>query len=509
MKARSISRTLILGAVVAASGVAVGCSLGGDDSDKAGGGEGPEPVVLTLANPAQREDLDEFVREVASLSDGSMRIEVEEGWREGEIDFERGTIEDVREGKVDLGSVGARALDLVGTNSLQPILAPFAVDSYALEREVLASPLAAEMLAGVGRAGVIGISLLPGELRKPLGVSGPLVDPADYRGTTIGIRPSELSARTFEALGVASTQGYQLDGDVSSLDGLETHLTGISGARNDAAAGSVAVNVTLWPRTLAMVMNRDAYEALDDDQREILRAAGRAALDPALADIRAREKEAMGILCKRPGLAIRSATRSQLAALRAAAAPVTRALKRDPATRHAVREIEAMRSEVEPEPAPACAPEDGARAGAATPVEGLWRMDTTRAEAAEVVQAADLVPENFGEFLFAFKDGRFAFTTESAGACIWAYGTYSVDDEVVEWRIEDGGGDSPNHALNVPGEVFRYDWSRYRDQLELAPIEGEVSPEPFRVEPWRQLDGEVSLEPLSDRCPPPADALEP
>ena len=67
----------------------------------------------------------------------------------------------------------------------------------------------------------------------------------------------------------------------------------------------------------------------------------------------------------------------------------------------------------------------------------------------------------------------------------------------------------PNDAGNAPGEVFNYGWSRYRDQLTLEPLEGEISPEPFRVEPWRLLDGEPSIEALSDRCPPPADALGP
>ena len=60
-----------------------------------------------------------------------MRIEFENSWRLGEVDNERGTIEDVRDGKVDLGSVGARAFDLVGVENFQPLVAPFAVDSSA------------------------------------------------------------------------------------------------------------------------------------------------------------------------------------------------------------------------------------------------------------------------------------------------------------------------------------------------------------------------------------------
>jgi TRAP-type C4-dicarboxylate transport system substrate-binding protein len=503
---RVVARFLTLAALIAVSAGLGGC-LGGDDSDKAGGEDEPDALVLTLANPGDAADLDEFVREVASQSDESMRIGLENGWREGEIDFERGTLEDVCDGRVDLGSVGARALDLVGVRSLRPLVAPFAVDSYALEREVLASPLAEEMLRGVEQADLVGIALLPGELRKPVGISRALVDTSDYRGATIGIRPSNLSAGTFEALG-ADTEGYLLDADVSSLDGLEAHLTAVAFAEYEGPTRTLAVNVNLWPRALVIVMNPDAYDALSADQREVLRAAGRASLDPAIEDLQAREREALGVLCSSGELAVRSATKPQLARLRAATAPVVQAVERSGHGREALSEIAAMRADVEPEQPLACPAEDSEPAGGgATPIDGLWQMETTRDEAAELVPAADLVAENWGEFLFAFRDGRFAFTTENGPACIWAYGRYTVDEDIVEWRIEDGGGEAPNDAANSPGEQFAFRWSQYRDQLALEPVAGAISPEPFRVEPWRRLDDEPSVDALSRRCPPPADAL--
>jgi TRAP-type C4-dicarboxylate transport system substrate-binding protein len=467
-------------------------------------------VVLTLANPDDSPfALDEFAREVERQSNGSVRIEFENNWRAGEIENEPGTIQDVRDGAADLGSVGARAFDLVGVRDFQPLVAPFAIDSYALQREVLDSPLAERMLSGVEQLDLVGVALLPGEMRRPLGISRPLITEADYRGATIGIRPSEVGERTFAALG-ATTTGYHFSDDISSFDGIETPVISVAFDGYDRPARTLATNVSLWPRVLTIVMNRDAWDALSDDQREALSAAGRAALDPSLEDVQGREQEALGILCNRGELAIRPATSSQLEALRAATAPVGQALERAPETREAVREISAMQAEVEPEPAPECAAEEGRpTTGGETPVDGLWLMETTKEEAATIIPASDLIPENWGEFIYAFEAGRFAFTTESQGACIWAYGSYSVDGDIVEWRIEDGGGETPQDAANEPGEVFRYAWSRYRDQLTLEAVEGEVSPEPFRVEPWRRLEGGVSLEPLSDRCPPPADALEP
>jgi TRAP-type C4-dicarboxylate transport system substrate-binding protein len=501
-----MSRIAIVVAIITIAVAVSGC---GEESNKAGGEESADAVVLTLASPENGAlDLDEYAREVESESGGSLRIEFEDSSRAGGPDSEVRTIRDVRTGKVEMGSVAARALDRVGIDSLQPLVAPFVIDSYALQREVLESPLATEMLAGVEDAGVVPIALLPGELRKPLGVTRPLLEASDYRGAAIGLRPSRLGARTFQALG-ANPVGYHSSDDVSSFDGIETHLDRLAFADDDMRAGTLGANVSLWPRILTIVMNRDAYEALSNDHRDALSAAGAAALDPSLAEIQSLEGEALGVLCNQGELAVRSASPAQLESLREATAPVVRAFGRHAAFREAVAKIEAMRAEIEPEQPPTCTTQRAEPAAdSETPVDGLWLMETTKEEAATLIPRGDLVPENWGEFRYAFQDGRFALTTESEGACVWAYGTYTVDGDRVEWRFEDGGGEAPNNAENEPGEVFDYGWSRYRDQLTLEPLEGETSPEPFRVEPWRLLDGAPSIDALSDRCPPPADALE-
>ena len=154
---------------------------------------------------------------------------------------------------------------MVGVKSLQPYVAPFAVDSYALQREVLHSGLPERMLGGVERLDLVGIALLPGELRKPVGVSRPLVEPADYRGARIATRLSELGLRTFRALG-ATGKAIVPGSDTSSFDGFETDITGLQDDY-DGAPRTLAANVNLWPRALVIVMNRDAYEGLSDDQR--------------------------------------------------------------------------------------------------------------------------------------------------------------------------------------------------------------------------------------------------
>ena len=505
-----MTRTRILGALGAAAALLGGC-LDGDNSDKAGGGLRPDPVVLTLANHEfDTTDLGEFARELARQSDGSLRIEFENGWRQGRADYEPRTIDDVQDGKIDMATVGARAFDLAGATSFQPLVAPLAVDSYALERRVLGSPLAARMLEGVDSIDVVGVALLPGDLRKPLGISRALVGAADYRGATIGTRASALGGRTFRALG-ARPKFYAPGGDISGFDGTEAGLTGVAFDLLDGPAQTLALNVNLWPRVLVIFMNRDSYAALSVDQREALRAAGRAALRPAIERVQQFDKEALGVICNRGEVAMRSASNSQLAALRAATAPLSDELEREPETRAAAREIAALRAEVEAEPAPTCTSGAAEQAkDGATPVDGLWRMTSTESEFAEIASPGDVVPENWGEFRFAFDRGRFAATTENGKACLWVYGRYAVKGDLVEWTIEDGGGQSvtAEDFFNRAGEFFTYRWSRYRDRLTLTPAKGRISPEPFRVKPWR-LQGKPTRGSLANRCLPPRDALQP
>ena len=275
------------------------------------------------------------------------------------------------------------------------------------------------------------------------------METADYRGARIATRLSELGLRTFRALG-ATGEAIVPGSDASSFDGFETDITGLQDDY-DGPPRTLAANVNLWPRALVIVMNRDAYERLSDDQREALRA-GRAAIDPALQHIREREREALGIVCRRAEPILRSATASQLDALRTAtelahAEPRTRS--RDPGRcardrGHARRGGTGAGAGL-----PARGPPSNAEGQ--TPVDGLWRMTTSADELARIAAPGDVVPENWGESTFALVAGRFAFTTENRDACVWAYGRYAVKGSLVEWTVEDGGGISPNDFLNTPG----------------------------------------------------------
>jgi hypothetical protein len=88
--ARTRGRIRVVGLILIL-GVLAGC--GGSGADKAGGASGQQPRILTMANPAGGSgELDGFVSEVARLSGGTIRIQVQNSWRAGQTRYETGLI---------------------------------------------------------------------------------------------------------------------------------------------------------------------------------------------------------------------------------------------------------------------------------------------------------------------------------------------------------------------------------------------------------------------------------
>ena len=378
---------------------AAGCSGG----TKAGGGPPRHTIVLTIANHETGDrDLAEYIAAVNRLSDGSIRLERREGWRGPEVDYDRGTVADVRAGKVDLAKIAVRSFDTFGVSSFQALMAPFLVDSLGLEQEALASPLADEMLAGINGLDVVGVAMLPGEPRRPFGQRRRFLAPPDYRGALFGIRPSRVSIATLRALD-AQPHGY-VPGDLPyAFAGAELDLSTIAESGWDTSATSLTRNVVFWPRAFVIVANRAVFTRLTAGQREILREAGREALGPAIARLRTEDLNEAGILCRRGQLTFVKATRVEVASLRAAVRPVYASLERHPKTRSLIREIEAMKRGLPPAKPVYCG-RSLPREGAPTPLEGTWEMTAGRAHGVDA-----------GRYRLILKRGKFLLFHLPAG----------------------------------------------------------------------------------------------
>jgi TRAP-type transport system periplasmic protein len=462
----------------------------GSDSDKAGGEREAEPVVLTMANALDgSEEIEPYTNAVERLSGGTVRINVRNNWARGRSDYETRLIRDVAAGKADLGWVGSRAWDTVGVKSFRALTAPFLVDSHSLQERVLRGAVAKEMLRGVGPLGLVGLGVLPGPLRKPLGTTAALVEPSDYAGLTIGVQQSRLADATMRALG-AKPVWFPAGGGIERFDAIEQQISSIEGNRYDTTGKYLTANLTLWPRPLVPFANGKAFRSLDSGQRRALVEAAANVIADYTAANRGVEREAGDVLCRR-GLRFVSASSEDLAALRRAVEPVYAMLRRDGETKSFIARIEALRKEATParSETPRClaaTTEQAARK--ATPIDGEYRMTTTREELAKADPDEEPLSENYGRWRLVLDRGRLRYTQSSEGATRWTKGVYTVRGHTLVMKVTDYGGEAPNDAAERTGEVFTFRWSRYRDTLTLGPVPGAISPQGFRLKPWRRVD---------------------
>jgi TRAP-type C4-dicarboxylate transport system substrate-binding protein len=472
------------------------------------GGERPAATrVLTMLDPfSGGQEVAAFDAEVARLSHGALRIRVVQGSHE-DPGFEAGTIRDMRHGRADLAFAGSRAWDEFGIHRLRALTAPLLIDSYHLEEAVLGSELVGPMLAELRPLGLVGIGILPGPIRRPLGAAHRLAAPSDFSGLTIGTQQSRVADATMRALAARSRRvPATVPGlaGLAGLDGVERHVGAIEADRLDIEGSHLTINVSLWPRPLVVFADGRTYRTLTSDQRRILRTAAANVVPKKAAIDRGFYAESAGNICRKGRATFDSATSTELGALRRAVEPVYRQLRRDPATRTAIDSIERLKRELG-EPAtelPQCERAAGAQTSAVTKIDGVWRMGIDPSAA-----RPENFPENWGHWIYVFDRGRFAITQENQEACTWGYGRFAVDGNRMSWTFTDGGGIAPSGAANKPGEFFVFDFSAYRDTLTVTPVKGEISPVNFRDKPWRRLSGTPSRRDFSKRCPPPAAAL--
>jgi hypothetical protein len=361
-----------------------------------------------------------------------------------------------------------RAFHEFGVNSFDALLAPFLVDSTALQQRVLESPLAERMLAGVRRIKLVGVALVPGELRRPLGITRRLVGPRDFRGARIGVRPADIAAATFRALGATSVP--YLEGSLAGLDGAELDVWTIGGNKYDQHANALTANVAFWPRTQAVVMNRSAFEALTPQQRQVLLEAGRATVSSARARLVQLRREGLTGICRRAKTALVTAPNIDLVALRKAVQPVYEQLERDPATKRLIASIAAL---PDPESSPPTCPVRQRRKVMSTAApDGRWKWTWSRAELLQAGVAGEDAAKLSGTDSVEFKDGRFHTGSGYAG-------TYQVDGDTITFVF--GRGGAPGVSSGYPYELR---WSVYRGQLAFKRIPGRPALLPLLIRPF-------------------------
>jgi len=341
-----------------AAGLAAGLTACGTGASRNKAGGPLPPVTLTLGTPEYppnspplTQDITHFARQVRQLSGDQMGIRILWHVAQEATDVEPVTVSLVRDGKVDLGCVGARAWDTLGVRSFQALQAPFLIDSYPLLDAVLASPMAGRMLAGLHRAGFTGLGLYPDQLRHLIGFRRPLASLRDLRGARIRVPSSRASDALFRALGAVPVH---IAGSAFSMAVANGTLDGV-----DAPAGFAAMfggrfltgNITQYPRANTLFADARRFARLTAAQRQVLRSAARRTLTFALAT--PPEPGGLALFCASGGKVV-TASDAAVGAIGRAADPVYAYLEQDPQTKAFIRQIQQMKQQF-PAPAPVAA----------------------------------------------------------------------------------------------------------------------------------------------------------
>lgn len=333
---------------------------------KAGGQT--EPTVLSMVL-AEGEDVaygpavERFVAAAHEASGGSLVVDVTWEPPLRTSDSEAALITDVRSGEADLSHVPARTFDQVGIDHFVALQDPFTLGTLAAADAVAAGPVAEQMLADLAQDGLVGLGMYAENLRRPVGYRAPLLRPEDFQGVVVRAQPSELTYDLLSALGArpAMSLNYFRDDGGLPFDAAESTWSAWRG-RHPFPAGSVVTgNMVLFPKFNVFVANPETFAALDDPQREALRAAAEAAARSWTTTDRPDEQRLAEEWCT-GGRRVVMANPADLAAAREAVRPVLDDLEADADTAQALRAVRQVAAESPGEPfelPPWCEPPTG------------------------------------------------------------------------------------------------------------------------------------------------------
>jgi TRAP-type C4-dicarboxylate transport system substrate-binding protein len=394
-----------------------------------------------------------WAKTVEARSGGTVRIEFSNGWRVGEASFEKGTIDDVRAGKIDGAWVGARVFDTVGVNSFQALLAPLLVDSHDLQGKVFQAGLPEQMMTGLDQVDLVGIGVLPGPMRKILGVSKPYVEPGDFRGATVGIQASGVATKTFQTLG-ATVRAVPGGRSLGGLDAYEQQLSAIAGNQFAATAEYVTGNVNFWPRPLVLFTNHKVADSLTPEQLSLLREAAKSAAPDALDASRTEDERAVKPVCA-AGMKMPAASEEDLSALRKALDPVYQELSTDPETASRIAAIEKLKTELGTPPDSASCEESGTTK-LKNDLAGDYRWTLTREDALRSGTDEDktrgALETNYpSTFTTKLEDGR--WTLSQSVDSEFDTGTYEVFRDRIVFDWDTGPKLSFTYIANSHGDL--------------------------------------------------------
>ena len=261
-----------------------------------------------------------FAEGVAERSDGTMAVDIFPARQLGGV---KELMEGVQLGTLDMTVNSSSALaDLAP--AIDAFQLPYVLRDYEDFARMAVSPEAEAIMASMEPHGMIGLGLFEGGQRHFLTAGEPVSDMASMAGLKTRVAPTGLFLATWEAAGVNPTPmayGEIYSGlETRTIDAVEINLTSIESEGLYEAAGNVTLTGHyFWPGV--MLVNSGVFEALTEEQQEIVRAAARAAVAPQVMAVAAYD-EALKETLAAKGVTVSQASPAFAAELEAAWAPV-------------------------------------------------------------------------------------------------------------------------------------------------------------------------------------------
>jgi TRAP-type C4-dicarboxylate transport system substrate-binding protein len=473
------NRARLVPAVVLAIAVITttsGC-LGSSDKTKAGVGQ-RQQVTLTMPAPdGDDADVAYFAAQVSSRTGGHVRIVVDRNtYTSVDPDNEVRLVHDLRAGKVPLAYVPSRAWERDGVKSFRALQAPFLIGNYAVLRDVTNGQIGDSMLKSLGSVGLVGLGLVPKELRRPLG-RRPLTTVRAFRGARIRVVTSptgELALRSLGARPLTAFDAHQVNVALADdkLDGVETEAHAIASNDYTRVAHYLTANLPLFAKAQTIVVRSDVLSRMSASDQAAMRAAARATV--AHADPAAQERAEVAQLCHQ-GLRLAEASPGDVAALRERGRHADAVLERDPGTRQAIAAIEALGASATESSMASC-PKAGNRAATTTAHFPDGRFETRLTVADFEAGGATQDPGFPMPFRITIRHGRW-HTNESPPFG----GRIIVRGDQVTFAIE--------QPTDSAGERETLKWSFYRGKLtfKVVDVADSGSRVIYTAHPWRRI----------------------
>lgn len=243
----------------------------------AGGAEEEEVKTFRLASvvtPAhhRHQALEHFADRVNELTDGSLEIRIVHS---GQLGGERGYIEDVRDGTLEMATPSAGPIagfipefDMFGL--------PYLFENSEHFWSVVGGDVGQEFLEKLEAINIKGLFMHDDGTRNVINVKRPIYEPEDLDGIQIRVMEASVFMDSLEAMGaVPVPMGYTevYSGmEAGVIDGAENTLNNILDENYHEVADYVSITDHMRVPN-PVIMNLDLYNSLTEDEQNAIRQA--------------------------------------------------------------------------------------------------------------------------------------------------------------------------------------------------------------------------------------------